>query len=499
MNLTQQTIKAGYWQLLAVIARVILQLMVLAVLARYVFPEEFGYLAMANIAIIFIDMFADAGIGSAIVQKEELTEKHIRAGFFLSIFLGIFFVLILWFSAPFIAMIFKVEDLIKIIQWIGLSVLVTKIGSVSRSRIERDMRFDILMWVDVGSYLFGYALIGILLAVQGFGVWSIVAGKITQSFLQTGGLLIIKPHSVKPLFSAQEYKELLTYGGGLTLARIFDNIASQGDYFIVGRFLGSASLGFYERASSLMSMLGQYLNLVLDKALFPAMSQVQNHIKKLEKAYFTATNIISTVLIPLTILTFLLAPEIIAVLLGPQWKTTITPFRILLLTAVFRICMSVSDTLVRATGAVYASALRKAILVFFILLGSWIGHFWGLYAVAAAMDIAIIIGFILMLHLSITILKCKLRDYLKIFKNGFLIGGLLLLITFPIASILRYYCAEYNFLILFTTAATGCCITILVLLLFPGLLGKSGMESMRQIKESLINNYYFPKRTANNI
>jgi O-antigen/teichoic acid export membrane protein len=482
LNLSQRTIKAGSWQFAAVIARAILQLLVLGVLARYVLPKEFGLIAMANMVMVFIDMFADAGIGPAIIQKQELTTEHIRAAFLLSIVLGIFFVSILWVCAPLIAVFFKSDNLAEIVRWICLSALMTKIGIISRSRIEREMRFDILTWIDIGSYLFGYALVGIVMAILGYGVWAIVVGKLVQCSLQTICLLMVRPNSIVPVFSGKIYKELITYGGGLTLTRIFDNIASQGDYFIVGRFLGPTPLGFYDRASSISSMPGQYLNIVLDKALFPAMSQIQDQTKRLEKAFFMATNIVGVLLIPLFILMVIIAPEIIRTLLGHNWSESILPFQILLVTVVFRIFMNISDTLVRAIGAVYASALRKVISAFLIIFGSWVGQFWGLPAVAVTVDIAVLISFVLSTQLSMKLIGCDLNDYLRIHKYGFAIGCIICSTILPIVIILRQIT---NSELLIIVASLGCSALLMlsITIFYPRLLGAYSIEFLGCFKK----------------
>jgi PST family polysaccharide transporter len=261
---------------------------------------------------------------------------------------------------------------------------------------------------------------------------------------------------------------------------MFDNMASQGDYFIIGRFLGSAPLGIYDRASSIMAMPGQYLNLVLDKTLFPAMSQAQTQPKRLEKAYFMSTNIVSTLLIPLTILMLILAPEIILFLLGSNWTSAILPFRILVITVIFRIFMNISDTLMRATGAVYANAIRKMILAFLIIFGSWIGQFWGLSAVAVAVDIAVLIGYTLVMQLTIKIIGCKILDYFKIHIHGLVIGCILFLTIFPIVIVLRSY-MNSEFLILFVSLAFSSLLMMLILLLYPKLLGESVLEFLDHV------------------
>jgi PST family polysaccharide transporter len=484
MSLTQKTIKAGSWHFMSLATKAILQLLVIAILARHVLPEEFGYIALANIVLVFVEMFAEAGLGPAIVQKKELREEHIRIAFTLSVTLGMLFVFVLWIGAPWIATFFKAKPLLSVIRWLGFSVLITKLGMVARSLIERDMRFDKLMRIDIGSYIFGYALVGIILALLGYGVWAIVAGKLVQCSLQSIFLFISRPHSIKVVFSTNEYKELLTFGGGLTLSRIFDNAAGQGDYFIVGRFLQSKLLGFYERASFIMMVPGQYLGLLLDKVLFPAMSKIQDQSKRLENAYLRGISVVNIILVPMSILMIVVAPELILILLGPNWTKAIVPLQILLVTISFRIYVNISDTLVRAKGAVYASAARKAVFAFFIIFGSWIGKHWGLAGVAVAVNVAVIINYILMTQLSIRVVNGKWRDYLKVLKNGFIIGGILLVVSFTLVKVLRLY-TDSALLILFTTGICGGSILIIIFLLFPRILGCSGFWLLYQLIEAL--------------
>lgn len=475
MNLAQRTMRAGAWQFVSLATKAVLQVVVLGVLARYVSPTDFGYVAVANMVVVFAEILAEAGIGPALVQKHDLEEEHLRAGFVLSVGLGVGIVALLWLSAPAIAALFDAAAVAGVVKYVGLSVLITKLGAVSRARIEREMRVDILMWVDVLSYVAGYAAVGTIMAVLGFGVWAIVAGKLTQSCLQTVGVLATRPSSPRPASSLKAYRELISFGGGLTLARLFDNIASQGDYFIVGRFLGSAPLGLYERASAIAAMPGQYLSATLDKSLFPAMSQVQDQSSRLETAYFRAASFVSVVIIPASVLMIVVAPELVAVLLGPNWRGSILPFRILAMGALFRALVGVSDTLVRAKGAVYASALRKALVGVAVIGGSAIGQQFGLVGVAVAADVAVLIGYLLMTQLSFRIVESSVRDYVGLHKHGVAVGGVLLLCVLPIVMIMRVY-TESNVLILGAALSCTGALMLLLVVRFPRLLGAACNE-----------------------
>ena len=164
MSLTNKTLKAGSWQLLSQIVQSGMQILVTAILARIVTPEAFGLVAIANIVIVFGEMFAEAGIGASLIQMKNPTNNHIRSAFVLTVALGFSFVILMWLLSPFIAKYFGAEKAVDVIRYCCLSVLITKLGMVSNSLLEREFRFDQIMLINTGSYILGYGTIGILLA-----------------------------------------------------------------------------------------------------------------------------------------------------------------------------------------------------------------------------------------------------------------------------------------------------------------------------------------------
>ena len=154
------------------------------------------------------------------------------------------------------------------------------------------------------------------------------------------------------------------------------------------------------------------------------------------------------------------------------------------MTVVFRIFINVSDTLVRATGAVYASAARRAALALMIIVSCWIGQAGGLTGVAVAMNLSILIGYLLMVHLSIKIIQFKLADYLNVLKNGFIIGSILLLAILPLVTFLRLYVGHPS-IVLTISILFSAVLMILVLFSWPFLLGKSGNEFLHQLLQMM--------------
>jgi len=469
--------------MLSQIIQVGMQILVTGILARLVTPEAFGLVAIASMIIVFGEMFAEAGIGASLIQMKNLTNKHIRGAFVLSVTLGLIFLVLMWLLSPLIAKFFRAEKAVDVIRYCSLSVLITKLGMVSNSLLERDFRFDKIMFINTGSYILGYGTVGILLAFSGYGVWAIVAAKISQSVLKSTGLYLTKRHSVIPVFQKIYYKDIILFGSGLTLSRIFNNLAQQGDYFIVGRFLGTTVLGIYERAFHIMQLPGQQLGNILDKASFPALSRVQDDKQKLTKAYLTGIGISSTFLIPLSILMIILAPEIVLVLLGKNWEMAINPLRILLVTLVFRTSVKITDSLVRAKGAVYSSAKRKGVFAIIIIAGCFIGQRYGINGVATAVNIAIVINYILMTSLALKIVDTKIIEYLKVLFPGIIIGT----VTF-ISGIFTVYLFRLFYLPIIVLCGTIILTSISVLFVLrikPSIIGSDFWILLNNIKNNL--------------
>lgn len=436
MFLPKQVLQGGVWQFASVTLRAILQLGILGILARHVSPQEFGLIAIANITISFTRIFSQVGLGPAIIQRKELSSNHLRVGFSLTMLLSCFFFSVIWILAPPIALFFKEESVIPVLKVIGLSFLLEAPGVISESLLERELKFKSLLFINISTYTLGYGCVGIVLALKNFGVWAIVIATLVQILFKTILLLICHPYPMKPLIVGKEIGDLIAFGGGLTLSRIFNIGALQGDYLIVGHFLGVAALGLYERVFRIMLLPVRYFGEALDRVMFPAMSRMQADSEKLLDFYTTSISLVNFFLMPLSALLILVAPELVLILLGSDWMEVVIPLQILLFSISILTSSRMADALVRATGAVYQSTLVKLFYALFVLLFSWLGHFKGITGVVIGVNTAILTNYILMLKLSTVILHCSWRRLLKTSISGLILFIYVLLVGWGTSSIL---------------------------------------------------------------
>ncbi len=406
-NLTRSTFFGFAWQYASFISQAVLQIIVLAVLARLLTPEDFGVLGIAMIFVGFAALFSQLGVGPALIQRSELTPIHIRVGFTLSVLLSLVLMLLIMAVSPLTASFLKNDQATRVLYVVSLNFLLAGFGVVAESLLKRELQFKSLMWANVWSYLLGYALVGIALAWLGYGVWALVWATLAQSLVKSILLLVLRPHPVMPSLARREIGELLFFGGGFTLARFLNYSANQGDYFVVGRMMGAEVLGVYSRAYQLMMLPAKYFGQVLTVVLFPVMAKLQDENRQLTKTYLSGIAMVALVSAPLGALMIVSAAEIVEVLLGPKWTDTVIPFQILTLGVVARGSYKIDDSLARALGAMYRRSARDGVYAAAVVLGSVIGLRWGLTGVAVGVLIAVVINHILALRMSVDLLGCS--------------------------------------------------------------------------------------------
>jgi teichuronic acid exporter len=410
LSLTERTLSGFIWLFLGRGGQALLNILVLAVLARHIPPHDFGVITAAMVVVGFSQIFSEIGIGPALVRMPSMNSRHVAAGFALSITISLAVGALVFLLAPLVARFFRMPELVEIVRALAVLFPITGLSVVNQSLLQREMKFRQVAVVDFVAYALGYGLVGISLALDGWGVWALAIAQLGSSSVKTILLVAVNRTRIRFELHGAECRELLRFGGGFSLSRIASYIALQADNLVVGRLMGPAALGLYGRAYQFLMAPTSLLGTLTDNVLFPAMAAVQSDKQRLGRAYMTATATIVMLTLPLSAMLVVLAPELIAVLLGRGWEAVVAPFQILAAVLVFRVSYKVSSCLIRATGMVYRNAWRQWIYARAVTLGAWLGHFAGLTGVAAGVAAAIVLNYLLMLSLSLRITGIPLSE-----------------------------------------------------------------------------------------
>jgi PST family polysaccharide transporter len=325
----QRTANAFVWRLVSESSKFALQMGVQVTLARLLPVEAFGVLAIASLLINFGFCMAEIGTGPALIQRAEITAKHVRVAWSLSVMCGALVSLGIWMGAPVIAALFRADAAAPVLRLIGLVFVIGSAGTTAESLLQRRMDYRRLLCVELLSYGCGYAVLGITLAALNYGVWALAWGTVAQSTLKTSLLLLLSPHSLRPCLARAEAGQLLNFGVGMTLGRLASFSAQNADYFVVARWLGTTALGFYSRAYQLMCLPIYQFSSILNYVLFPAYSSIQTEPDRLRRGYLGSVCLASLVVFPALTTMAIVAPELMITMFGPQWAPAAPALRIL--------------------------------------------------------------------------------------------------------------------------------------------------------------------------
>jgi O-antigen/teichoic acid export membrane protein len=427
-SLTHHTVAGIMWMSYGKAAFFVLQLIVLAVLARLITPADFGIVSAALVVTGFSGIVSQLGLGPALVQRPDLEQRHIDTAYNFSFLFGLSLGALIWVSAPAASRFLHMPQVIPVLRALAWVFPLGGLSTVGQSLLSRELHFSWLANLDVVSYGFGFGVVGITTALLGWGVWALVAAQIGQSLART--VILLWKHPPRPTLAIQgrAFKELAYFGGGFTVARIANYAAVNGDNLIVGKFLGAAPLGYYGRAYSLMSAPAYAFGTVLDQVLFPAMAKVQHDLPRLGAAYRRGVALIALLVLPSSAAIILLAPEVIRVALGAKWTAAVVPFQVLGIGMLFRTSYKMSDSISRSTGAVYRRAWRQFVYAFLVVAGAWIGTRWGIVGVSWGALTALSVNFFLMAALALRVAGLTWGGFWGAHRPALL----LTLVSFPI-------------------------------------------------------------------
>jgi teichuronic acid exporter len=392
-GLAERTARAAGWRLAGSATAAALQLAVGVWLARLLPPSDFGLVSLAAIVVLFVKPAVELGLGSAVVQRPVVTDRHLRAAFTWSVLVGVSLASLVALAAPLAAALAGDARIASILRALALTLPLRALGVVAEAQLGRALDFRRLSMIEIVSSLVGNGAVAVALALSGLGLWSLVWGAIVQTATASAAQLFAARHSLRPLFGRREIGDLLPVGVGSALSGWVNAVALNGDNFIIGRTLGAASLGLYGRAYALMNLPFTYTAGVLSGVLFPAFAQVQHDRARLGRGYLLATELTAIVSGPVMAALAVAAPHAIPVLYGEQWSGAVAPLQVLCAAGYFRALYHLGGAVLKSQGRVYTELWLQIGYASFVVIGTAAAVAYGLTWAAVAVAAAIVFMF----------------------------------------------------------------------------------------------------------
>ncbi len=382
------------------------------IVMRLLTPEDYGLMAMAGVFISFLALLNELGLGAAMIQKQKVDETSLRQTFGLLLISNSCLFLLLLLIAPLIGYFFHEERVVAIIRLLSAQFIMMPFGIIPQSLLAREMNFKKISVVEFVSAIAG-SLITLMLALNGFGVWSLVWGSMTIILLRTVGLNFVCPYLHGPRFSLKGMRHTISFGSYVTLVRALWFFFLQADVFIVGRIMGKELLGFYSVAMNLATLPMQKVSGIINQVAFPAFSSIQAEPLRVASHSLKAVRIMSFFAFPLLWGISCIAPEIVSVVLGNKWHQAIVPLQLVSLIVPFRMIINLLDPAVMGLGrpdVTFSIVLFNSIVMPLAIL---IGTRWGLLGVSLAWVLVFPPVLLRNLYRLVSVLEIELSDVLS--------------------------------------------------------------------------------------
>lgn len=327
-DLKQRTIRGGLARLCGQAADFVLRFASLIVMARLLEPADFGLVAMVTAITGFYALFVSAGLSAPTIQAPSITDQQLSTLFWINILVGTILAVLCLITAPILVKFYGEPRLFWVTVTIATGFIINAAAVQHSAILQRHMRHITLTVIETLSQL-AAVLVGVILAVRGFGYWAIVAATTTSPVVYAIGVWGATRWIPGPPQRGVQIRPMLRFGGTLMLNSVVVYVGYNLEKVLIGRLWGADVLGLYGRAYQLIRFPTDGLNVAVGGVAFSALSRLQNEPARFRSYFLKGYCLVNSLTLPTTIFCALFGDDIIAVCLGPKWTDAASIFRLL--------------------------------------------------------------------------------------------------------------------------------------------------------------------------
>jgi PST family polysaccharide transporter len=431
MNIKKKTIQGIFWSGMQNWGSQAGSFIIFLILARLLTPEAFGLVALANVLINFMQIFLNQGFAQVLIQKQDLESQDINTVFWTQVFMGCLLTTITFFSAILIAQLFHQPSLIPLLKILSLVFIINAFSQTQASLLRRNFKFKILATRSLLGIIIA-GIIGVVMAVLGYGVWSLVGQQLTYELM--GVVVLWKAGNWRPKwqFSWATLREVFSFSINVLGYKLVDFFNQRTDNLLVGYFLGEVALGYYAISHRILEVMTQLLVGTLNQVALPTFSRLQSDSQGFITAYYRVTQFTSLIAFPVFFAVIILSPELVVSLFGQKWTHAITILQIISLAGMLRAITVFQRSTFVALGQPLLQFKLGLLNATLNIIACLIAVQWGILAVATAYVLSDYLVFPLGQWLLSQLISLSWKTYLSQFIAPIIstvIMGLTILIT----------------------------------------------------------------------
>lgn len=352
MSLKTSAISGVKWTTLSMVLTTLLQLGMLAILARFLAPGDFGLMAIMMVVIGFSQAFMDMGISNAIIHRQNITHTQLSSLYWLNIASGLALTIIVIVFSPLVALFYDEPRITRLMMILSSVFVIVAIGNQYRILCQKELQFNRMAMIEVTAAVLSL-FVAVSLAVAGLGVYALVFAMLTQAFISSTLFLytgLRNHHRPAFIYRHSELAGFYSFGLFQMGERAINYMCTNMDKLIIGKMLGMQAIGFYDMAWRLIIFPVQKINPIVNKVAFPVYARVQNDTAALNRYYSFNVKALSLVTVPLLAFLSFFSHDVVDVVFGPGWDKTASLVSVLAFVGIARALGNPGGAIILAKG-----------------------------------------------------------------------------------------------------------------------------------------------------
>jgi len=410
-NSKKQVVIGVFWSGIQMVVNQSFSFLIRLVLAKLLFPEQFGLVGMATVVTGFVQVINDIGVGAALVQRkdDDLKPIHFYTAFWTGVAWSIILYLIVSFIlGPLAATFYNQPILLKLIPVLSIGILASPVNLVHKAQLTKALNFKKITLIDnLSNVVAGCA--ALVMAFMGGGVWSLAFNSIASIIIAMP--LFFKATGWKPKmhWEKQAFKEIFGFGMFTTGTNIINYLIDNVDYLLIGKLVSASALGSYTLAFVLTDTFRSRLMSVINNVMYPVYSKSQGDLGLIKNYYLKVIQYNSLIIYPIMTFFIIFGGELITFAFGDVWHDTLLPLRVLSGAVMVHMLVNSNTVLIRGLGKpqleLKLQVLKSVIFIPMLFVGI---YNWGIIGASWAILINKVIAVIIAQYTFNKLLNIKI-------------------------------------------------------------------------------------------
>ena len=437
MTLKQKAATGLVWSFIDNFSKYGFQLIIGIILARLLTPSDFGLIAMITIFTSLSQALIDSGFSQALIQKKVCSSKDYSTVFYFNFFISTLLTAILFFCSPLIADFLNTPNLESIIKMLSIILIIDSLVIVQRTQLTKKINFKLQAKVSmIGNICSGLG--AVLLAKNGYGVWSLVFKQIIYSTINTCLIWYWNKWWPKLIFSKKSLSNLFNFGSKLLYSRIISIVFENIHLLVIGKYFSVSQLGFFNQADRIKKLPSQNISSTIQRVTFPILVEIKDDLEILKLNYIKILRSVMFVTFILMLGLGAVSNSLIIALLGEKWAESIIYLQLLVFIGMLYPIHSLNLNLLKVQAASDKFLKLEVIKRILTIPIIFIGIYGGIKLMIIAMIIKSYIVFFFNSYWSGSYIEYSSFNQLKDIFPSFVIAFLMSIVVYFIGTLLSF-------------------------------------------------------------